>query len=172
MELVLKQRYLLLPISFSAQEKHILFYRAGTLVFDLTARLDPNAPDTVQTIDMGRFLGDVLTVRTEPEAAFELQQTDSADENPTARESLRPAAHFTAARGWINDPNGLVFSGGTYHMFFQYNPAGRDWGNMHWGHAVSTDLFHWKERPVALFPDESGTMFSGSGIADLSLIHI
>lgn len=166
MDIAIKRRYLLLPVSFSAGEKRVLFYRNGTLVFDLTVHLEPDASDAVMyPIDMGRFLCDSLTVRTEPETSLEFQQSDTADCRPV-REQLRPAAHFTVTRGWINDPNGLVLFKGTYHMFFQYNPAGRDWGNMHWGHAVSTDLFHWKELDAALFPDESGMMFSGSGIVD------
>ena len=81
-------------------------------------------------------------------------------------EPYRPQIHFTPAKNWINDPNGMVFVDGTYHLFYQYNPQGNNWGNMSWGHATSTDLMHWTERPVALTRDELGDIFSGSCVID------
>lgn len=85
-----------------------------------------------------------------------------AGEDEIYREKYRPQYHFTTRRGWINDPNGLIFYKGKYNMFYQHNPVERDWENMHWGHTVSTDLVHWQEQPVALHPDSVGTIFSGS----------
>ncbi|HKJ78467.1 MAG TPA: levanase, partial [Prolixibacteraceae bacterium] len=87
-------------------------------------------------------------------------------------ELYRPQFHFTPEKNWHNDPNGLVFYDGEYHMFYQYNPKGKEWGYMHWGHAVSTDLLHWEHLPIDLYPDENSTdkenctAFSGSAIID------
>ena len=82
------------------------------------------------------------------------------------QEPYRGLYHYSVKEGWANDPNGLVKLGDTYHMYYQFYPEGTDWGAMHWAHAVSTDLVHWEEKGVVLYPNEYGTMFSGCAVAD------
>ena len=155
-------RYLLLPISRNVKNSKVRIHEGGQLLLDLDVPLSFEAPESVMYYDLAPFLGRCITVSHESGKAFGFSEKMPA----APAESCRPAARFTADYGWINDPNGLVFYEGKYHLFFQHNPVGVRWGNMHWGHAVSDDLMHWEQLPDALYPDETGDMYSGSAIVD------
>ena len=164
MELKCEKRYILLPASWNAQQKRLFFHEGERLVLDLAVKLDTDEPDFLFPVDVGRFRGKTLRLAWEPEVEYLPEQTDSPPLDYSGK--YRPLSHFTARRGWINDPNGLVWYKGKYRMYFQHNPAATTWENMHWGAAESEDLIHWRELGDSLFPDGTGTVFSGSGIVD------
>src|SRR5688572_5982531 len=92
--------------------------------------------------------------------------TDTALSEERYREPFRPQFHFTPERNWMNDPNGMVFYDGEWHLFYQYNPHGDRWGHMSWGHAVSRDLVRWEHLPLALAEEDGIMIFSGSAVVD------
>ncbi len=167
MKTIFEKKYIVLPVNPDVTRKKIEFYKEGELVFDLDCNVDMINPRHFHYADVSHLVGSEIEIRLNPEMEFRF---DFADEMPIEgiySEPYRPKVHFTAKKGWLNDPNGLFYANGTYHLFFQHNPAGESWGNMHWGHAVSTDLVHWTETDIGLKPDEFGTMFSGSAFVDL-----
>ena len=91
-----------------------------------------------------------------------------AQDKPNEESQYRPNFHFTPKNNWMNDPNGLFYADGLYHLYFQYWPYGNKWGPMHWGHATTTDLIKWEEQPIALYPDRFGYIFSGSAVLDVN----
>ncbi len=99
--------------------------------------------------------------RQAPRSEKEVEQ-----ETGIYQEPFRPQYHFSPPEKWMNDPNGLVYNQGVYHLFYQYYPEDIVWGPMHWGHAASTDMLHWENKPIALYPDENGLIFSGSAVVD------
>ncbi len=161
-------KYLIVPVNPKMTRKNIrLTAPDGTLVFDFDAHYDAFTPAFQMYLDVERFIGTEVTLSSEPALdCLVLDQTDKRPMTGVYDSYLRPTVHFTAAYGWLNDPNGLVYQDGVYHLFFQHNPVAPCWGNMHWGHATSTDLIHWKEGDIALYPDKMGTMYSGSGFVD------
>jgi len=96
----------------------------------------------------------------------ESKKVTGSDQGNNYREQYRPQFHFSPKSGWMNDPNGMVYYKGEYHLFYQYYPDSTVWGPMHWGHAVSTDMVHWQNLPIALYPDSLGYIFSGSAVVD------
>jgi fructan beta-fructosidase len=171
-ELIIEKPYLHLPVKNGAPPRLMRFVVEGREVREFTIELADAEPDFWVFADVSAFRGKAMQIRLDelPEGSQGLTSIRQSNDVPGAdslyREKRRPQFHFSSRRGWNNDPNGLVYYGGTYHLFYQHNPYGWNWGNMHWGHAVSSDLVRWAERPEALYPDEMGTMFSGSGIVD------
>ena len=171
-EVAADRRWLLLPVK-NGGKKCKTEVRAGTEVlrfFDI--ELAEDEPDWWASLDVGAWQGKALTLwadklSAESKGLANVRTSDeSVPQEGLYREALRPQLHFSPRRGWNNDPNGLVFFNGEYHLFFQHNPYGVNWGNMHWGHAVSKDLVRWQEVDEALYPDALGPMFSGSAVVD------
>jgi fructan beta-fructosidase len=171
-EIAIDKRYLNLPVKNGAPKRRVRFEVGGETVREFDIELAEDKPDFWAFADVSPFRGKKLVIETRlPDGSNALEQIAPSDEIAGAtdlyREKHRPQFHFTSRRGWINDPNGLVYADGEYHLFYQHNPYGWDWGNMHWGHAVSKDLFHWQELPEALYPKRYGDWcFSGSAVVD------
>ncbi len=162
------KRYLNYPISHSVDRKWMTLSIGGKQVCRSVIRLTSGQPDYWVFEDVSAWKGKTLTLSFDGDesALAKVFQADTImDESEIYHEKYRPQYHFTTRRGWINDPNGLVYHKGKYHMFYQHNPYEREWENMHWAHAVSTDLLHWQEQPLALHPDTIGTIFSGSAVS-------
>lgn len=96
----------------------------------------------------------------------EKEVLENLEKKLSMKQKYRSKFHFTPKTAWMNDPNGLVYENGNYHLFYQYYPDSTVWGPMHWGHAVSKDLLSWEQKPIALFPDSLGYIFSGSAVID------
>lgn len=162
--------YLLLPIQDDAPEGKICIVKdneqKGTL---MNVRLARERVDSYVPFVLSAYKGQHISIDIQgvPENALcwkELKMSDSFD--MTNKEMFRPVYHHTPVYGWMNDPNGMFYKDGVYHLYFQYNPYGSVWGNMHWGHSTSTDLMHWKFEGCAIVPDAWGAIFSGSCVVD------
>jgi fructan beta-fructosidase len=167
------KKYLQLPVKHGA-EKRLLRMRIGQeLVREFVIEYAEAAPDYWVWLDVSPFHGNTATLTLAGIRGGQARALDTvfqADEIKEAKgfykERLRPQFHFTSRRGWNNDSNGMVYYAGEYHLFYQHNPFGWAWGNMTWGHAVSTDMIHWQELDDAIHPDALGTIFSGSAVID------
>jgi fructan beta-fructosidase len=172
--LKVEKHYLNLPVKNGATKRTLKLMVDGKSEREFQIELADAKPDWWTFLDVSMFQGKSVVLQADklPEDSLGLKQIDQSDvikDNQNLyHEALRPQFHFSSRRGWLNDPNGLVFYEGEYHLFYQHNPYGWSWGNMTWGHAVSTDLVHWKELPNALYPDERGAIWSGSAVVDWS----
>ena len=167
--LKITKKYLNLPVSHQKERAVMTLAVDGKPVRSFDIRLASGEPDYWVFCDVSSFKGKQIKISYRGDAAGmdKIYQADEiAGQDSLYKETNRPQIHYTQRRGWNNDPNGLIYYEGEYHLFYQHNPYERDWGNMHWGHAVSKDLIHREELPIALFPDEHGTMFSGSAVID------
>lgn len=137
-------------------------------VADMDADAQQYPCDYYAEIPIEAYLGEQLVFSADAPQVFmdAIQNAERADFDGQKNQCPRPLIHFAANTGWTNDPNGMIYADGTYHLYFQYNPFNTVWENMSWGHATSTDLLHWQQQDTVLFPDESGTMFSGCAISN------
>ncbi len=189
------QNYLNFPVAESNNLTRTKIISEGKVIDQFTIKLATEKPDYWVFFDVTPYQGKTITVEIsnfiirrggasnipqannsnvnkEPNPASKGLQMVFTDktfpgQDSVYREQSRPKVHFSARRGWLNDPNGLLYHKGEYHLYFQHNPYGWNWGNMHWGHAVSKDLLHWKELPEAIYPfGERDAAFSGSAVVD------
>jgi sucrose-6-phosphate hydrolase SacC (GH32 family) len=171
-EFAVRRRYLNIPIKNGALKRMVTLLVDGKVTVQNEIELADGKPDWWAPMDVSAWRGKSVTLQVDrlPEGSTGLNAVEQGNSikggGDLYREPLRGQFHFSAKRGWNNDPNGLVLFKGEYHLFFQHNPYGWAWGNMHWGHAVSRDLVHWQEVGDTLAPDEFGPMFSGSAVVD------
>ncbi len=171
------ERYIILPIEETAPESQVNVIVDNTQHSFLKIRLALTHVDYYVPFCLDKYRGRNLVLFTHVNidrsnrggvgSEICLQDIKLADTfDVTNREKYRPEYHHTPVYGWMNDPNGMFYKDGVWHLYYQYNPYGSMWGNMHWGHSVSKDLIHWQHKPLALTPDAHGAIFSGSCVVD------
>ena len=160
-------KYLLLPIQEENDEAQVLLSTGSKDDTWMDVRLAQNGADYYVPFALGKGKSatvKILGLKKDALATNLMRLSDTFDTTNT--DYYRPSYHFTPLYGWMNDPNGMVYKDGEYHLYFQYNPYGSKWGNMHWGHAVSRDLIHWEHLDPAIARDPVGHIFSGSSVVD------
>ncbi len=172
-EIRLEKNYLLFPVRSGANMSRVELRIDGQNIreFDVELARTKEEASFWSFLDITAFQGEAATLRVTGAAEESLAMIVQADDIPGAdgfyREALRPQFHFSQKLGWNNDPNGMVYYDGEWHLYFQHNPYGWKWGNMHWGHAVSEDLVHWKQLPIAMYNKRYGDWaFSGGAVVD------
>lgn len=165
------KKFLHLPVQDDAPEGkvNIVINNKGQFAQSMNVRLAREKIDSYVPLDLSAYVDQNVSIDIAgmPSSSLcwkELKMSDSFD--MTNKEKFRPVYHHTPAYGWMNDPNGMFYKDGVYHLYFQYNPYGSVWGNMHWGHSTSTDLMHWNFEGCAIVPDAWGAIFSGSCVVD------
>lgn len=163
---IVKNKYILFPISMDAEchaveiwntKEKLYEFEIPIAVCDGAYCFQYYAPLSLEV-----WKGQEFTIKGDCPRNF-LDAIRFSEDIPKT-EQYKPSIHFAPETGWINDPNGMVYADGKYHLYFQHNPFQNQWGNLSWGHAVSTDLLTWKQVDTVMFPDEDGSIFSGSGI--------
>ena len=171
-DFLIEKRFLHLPVKWGNPMNWMRIHVDGEWTQEFVIELADGEPDYNVTLEVGQWKGKKITLVAEEVFDWNCgldrvaQSDEMADEDTVYTEKYRPQYHFSARRGWLNDPNGLLYYDGEYHLFFQSNPFSARGANKSWGHAVSTDLLHWTELPAALMPDRMGTIFSGGGAVD------
>lgn len=160
-------KYLLLPIQESSNEGKVKLETGSPADMAMDVRLAVDSIEYYVPFEIPQGGDATVSIRKVAADAVcweHIQLTDTFDTSNT--DYYRPVYHHTPLYGWMNDPNGMVYKDGEYHLYFQYNPYGSKWGNMHWGHSVSTDLIHWNHLEPAIARDTLGHIFSGSTVVD------
>lgn len=164
MKLKITQPYLWLPVKKDAQSMRLHFWVEGKKIDEADICLGGADCDFYACREVEAYLGCEMVIDGADDSC--LTAIFCHGERPQNVYPFRPQIHFAPPVGWHNDPNGLVYQEGCYQLYYQHNPYGTGWGNMQWGHSVSRDLIHWEHLPVAMRPDETGTVYSGCGMLD------
>ena len=165
MTLYISEPYLWLPINKKNPTVKLHFYANSMKFQEIDIQLGGTDGDFYTSMNVGRYLGQDIEIKGEISQDM-LCNIFCYKEEVQNEYPFRPQIHFAPKIGWLNDPNGLVYADGIYHLYYQWNPYGVIWGNMHWGHAVSKDLIKWEHKPMAMDPDQYGTIYSGCGWQD------
>ncbi len=173
---ITSDKYVLLPVEEDEHNAHIRVIKDNQVVKEFNCKLAINKTDYSVPLDISEYGGDVLldiqftgdkrSIGLIKDFACWKDIKLSSVFDTKNREKFRPIYHHTPAYGWMNDPNGMFYKDGVWHLYYQYNPYGSQWENMTWAHSTSTDLMHWENQGEVIQPDALGTIFSGNSVVD------